>query len=236
MKIKCLVIDDEPLAINVIKNYIENFKNFEIVGTCKDAVEGFNFISKNEVDVIFLDINMPTISGLDFLKSLQNPPSVVITTAYREYAVESFELDVIDYLVKPFALQRFMKTINRIEERKAEKVTLTAPSEESEREHVFFKVDKKMIKVYLDEILYIESLKDYVRIKTYTEDLINHNNLVSISEYLPAEDFVRIHRSYIIAVDKVKAIDGNQVEIADKLLPIGRNFQKDIKNLLLGTD
>ena len=236
MKIKCLVIDDEPLAINVIKNYIENFKNFEIVGTCKDAVEGFNFISKNEVDVIFLDINMPTISGLDFLKSLQNPPSVVITTAYREYAVESFELDVIDYLVKPFALQRFMKTINRIGERKAEKAPTQQASEESEREHVFFKVDKKMIKVYLDEILYIESLKDYVRIKTYTEDLINHNNLVSISEYLPAENFVRIHRSYIIAVDKVKAIDGNQVEIADKLLPIGRNFQKDIKNLLLGSE
>lgn len=237
MKIKCLIIDDEPLAINVIKNFLVNFKNFEVAGTCKDAVEGFNFLSNQEVDVIFLDINMPTISGLDFLRSLQNPPAVVITTAYREYAVESFELDVIDYLVKPFSLQRFMKTINRIEQRGAEKESSEkSSSDDGEKAHVFFKIDKKMIKVYLDDILYIESLKDYVRIKTYDESLINHNNLVGIAEILPADDFVRIHRSYIIAINKVKAIDGNQVEIADKLLPIGRNYQKDIKNLLLGTE
>ncbi len=237
MKINCLIIDDEPLAINVIKNFLVNFKNFEVVGTCKDAVEGFNFLSTQDVDVIFLDINMPTISGLDFLRSLQNPPAIVITTAYREYAVESFELDVIDYLVKPFSLQRFMKTINRIEQRSAEKETSeTSTSDDGEKAHVFFKIDKKMIKVYLDDILYIESLKDYVRIKTYDESLINHNNLVGIAEILPGEDFVRIHRSYIIAINKVKAIDGNQVEIADKLLPIGRNYQKDIKSLLLGTD
>lgn len=237
MKINCLIIDDEPLAINVIKNFLENFKNFEVVGTCKDAVEGFNFLSNQDVDVIFLDINMPTISGLDFLRSLQNPPAVVITTAYREYAVESFELDVIDYLVKPFSLQRFMKTISRIEQRSAEKDSNEGNhSDDNEKAHVFFKIDKKMIKVYLDDILYIESLKDYVRIKTYDESLINHNNLVGIAEILPADDFVRIHRSYIIAINKVKAIDGNQVEIADKLLPIGRNYQKDIKNLLLGTE
>lgn len=236
MKISCLIIDDEPLAINVIKNFLVNFKNFEIAGTCKDAVEGFNFLSNREVDVIFLDINMPTISGLDFLRSLQNPPAVVITTAYREYAVESFELDVIDYLVKPFSLQRFMKTINRIEQRASDKESNDGTHDDHEKAHVFFKIDKKMIKVYLDDILYIESLKDYVRIKTYDESLINHNNLVGIAEILPAEEFVRIHRSYIIAINKVKAIDGNQVEIADKLLPIGRNYQKDIKNLLLGTE
>ncbi|SHJ60044.1 two component transcriptional regulator, LytTR family [Reichenbachiella agariperforans] len=238
MSIKCLIIDDEPLAINVIKNFLVNFKNFELLGTCPDAVEGFNFLSKHEVDVIFLDINMPKISGLDFLKSLNKPPMIVITTAYREYAVESFELDVVDYLVKPFALQRFMKTVNRIESRLEEKnINRTEPtnSAETERPHVFFKVDKKMIKVYLDEILYIESLKDYIRIKTFDQSLINHNNLVSVAELLPADEFVRIHRSYIIAIKKVKVIDGNQVEVGDKLLPIGRNYQKDIKDLLLGT-
>lgn len=235
MKIRCLIIDDEPLAINVIKNFLVNFKNFEVIGTCNDAVEGFNFISNHTVDVIFLDINMPTISGLDFLRSLKAPPAVVITTAYREYAVESFELEVVDYLVKPFSLQRFMKTMNRIEQRQIEKETPdVSPLEEGEKAHVFFKIDKKMIKVYLDDILYIESLKDYVRIKTHDESLINHNNLVGMAEILPAEDFVRIHRSYIISIKKVKAIDGNQVEIADKLLPIGRNYQKDIKSLLLG--
>ncbi|PIB34657.1 DNA-binding response regulator [Reichenbachiella sp. 5M10] len=237
MSIRCLIIDDEPLAINVIKNFLVNFEKFDLKGTCPDAVEAFNFLSKNEVDVIFLDINMPKINGLDFLKSLSKPPMVVITTAYREYAVESFELDVVDYLVKPFALQRFMKTINRIEhrleEKKVNRSEVNLPVE-NERAHVFFKVDKKMVKVYLDEILYIESLKDYIRIKTYDESLINHNNLVSVAELLPPDEFVRIHRSYIIAIKKVKVIDGNQVEIGDKLLPIGRNYQKDIKDLLLG--
>ncbi|MCV9387087.1 LytR/AlgR family response regulator transcription factor [Reichenbachiella ulvae] len=236
MSIKCLIIDDEPLAINVIKNFLINFKNFELVGTAQDAVEGFNLLSKKEVDVIFLDINMPKMTGLDFLKSLKNPPMVVITTAYREYAVESFELDVVDYLVKPFALQRFMKTINRIEQRLEEKKinkTESAPVE-GEKAHVFFKVDKKMVKVYLDDILYIESLKDYIRIKTYDQNLINHNNLVSVADLLPPDDFIRIHRSYIIAIKKVKVIDGNQVEVGDKLLPIGRNYQKEVKDLLLG--
>lgn len=234
MKIKCLIIDDEPLAINVIKNFLSHFKNFEIAGTCKNAVEGFNFLSNQDVDVIFLDINMPTVSGLDFLKSLQNPPAVVITTAYREYAVESFELDVTDYLVKPFSLQRFMKTVHRIEKKNLNKASKDESQEDNEKAHIFFKVDKKMIRVYLDDILYIESLKDYVRIKTYDESLINHNNLVSIAELLPAEDFVRVHRSFIIAINKVKAIDGNQVEIADKIIPIGRNYQKEFKKLLLG--
>ncbi|UXP32407.1 LytTR family DNA-binding domain-containing protein [Reichenbachiella agarivorans] len=237
MNIKCLIIDDEPLAINVIKNFLENFDQFELSGTCPDAVEAFNYLSKNEVDVIFLDINMPKMSGLDFLKSLAKPPLVVITTAYREFAVESFELDVVDYIVKPFSLQRFMKTINRIEQRLGEKKVSKTDSiiaTEHERAHVFFKVDKKMVKVYLDEILYIESLKDYIRIKTYDESLINHNNLVSVAELLPPDEFVRIHRSYIIAIKKVKVIDGNQVEVGDKLLPIGRNYQKDVKDMLLG--
>lgn len=234
MKFKCLIIDDEPLAINVIKNYLSHFKNFEIASTCKNAVEGFNFLSNQEIDVIFLDINMPTVSGLDFLRSLQNPPAVVITTAYREYAVESFELDVTDYLVKPFSLQRFMKTIHRIEKKSLTNEKSEKPKTEKEKPHIFFKVDKKMVRVYLDDILYVESLKDYVRIKTYDESLINHNNLVSIAELLPATGFVRVHRSFIIATDKVKAIDGNQVEIADKLIPIGRNYQKEVKELLLG--
>lgn len=236
MKLKCMIVDDEPLAINVIKNYLVNFENFEVVGSSRDAVEGFNFLSKHKVDVIFLDINMPTISGLDLLKSLQDPPSVVITTAYREYAVESFELEVVDYLVKPFSLQRFMKTINRIEKRQLKTEAPGVDTSETDREHVFLKVDKKMVKVYLSEVLYIESLKDYVRVTTLQEDLINHNNLVSIMDLLPADNFIRIHRSYIIAKDKVKAINGNQVEIGDQLLPIGRNYRKDIKNLLLGLE
>ena len=234
MKIKCLLVDDEPLATNVIKKYLENFDKFEITGTTRNAIEAHNFLSEQEVDVMFLDINMPKVSGLEFLKSLSKPPLVVFATAYREYAVDSFELEALDYLVKPFSLERFMKTVQRIEERLNPK--LSSSSENSiEKSHIFLKVDKKMVKVFIDEILYIESLKDYVRIKTFDENLINHNNLVSITNVIPMDKFVRIHRSYIIAIDKVKLIDGNQVKIGDKLLPIGRNYQKEVKELLLGT-
>lgn len=238
MKYQALIVDDEPLAINVVMRYLEGFDDFEVVDTCQNALDAFNIMDKKQIDVIFLDINMPTMSGLDLIRNLKNPPLVVITTAFREYAIESFDLEVIDYLVKPFSLDRFMNTIGRIKKRLAA-VSSTVQEkvpEVTEQQHVFFKVDKRMVKVMLDEIIYIESLKDYVRIKTATENLINHNNLVSIMEHLPEERFIRIHRSYIIALDKVKAIEGNCVEIAGKLLPIGRNYQKTVKKLILNID
>ncbi len=233
MKIKCLLVDDEPLAINVISKYLENFERFQIAGTCHNALEAHDFLQQHSVDVVFVDINMPKVSGLEFIKSLSHPPLVVFATAYREYAVDSFELEALDYLVKPFSLERFMKTVRRIEDRLSTKDTNS--QKPIEKEFVFFKVDKKMVKVYIDDILYIESLKDYVRIKTLDESLINHNNLVSITDVIPMDRFVRIHRSYMIAIDKVKLIEGNQVKIGDKLLPIGRNYQKEVKELILGT-
>lgn len=240
MKYKALIVDDEPLAINVVVRYLEGFQDFEVVDTCQNALDAFNILDKKSVDVIFLDINMPTMSGLDLIRNLKNPPLVVITTAFREYAIDSFDLEVIDYLVKPFSLDRFMNTIGRVKKRLAAASTNPASKETSqdsnESQHVFFKVDKRMVKVMLDDIIYIESLKDYVRIKTSTENLINHNNLVSITEYLPEHKFIRIHRSYIIALDKVKAIEGNCVEIGGKLLPIGRNYQKTVKKLILNID
>lgn len=234
MKIKCLLVDDEPLASDVVENYLKEFERFEVVAKVKNAFEASNYLASNQVDVLFLDINMPKMSGLEFLKSLKKAPQVVITTAYREYAVESFEMEALDYLVKPFSMERFMKTIHRLEERLSE--NQGSNTGESNRKHIFLKVDKKMVKVYLDEILYIESLKDYVRIKTFDESLINHNNLVSITDVIPMDKFIRIHRSYIIPIDKVKLIDGNQVKIGDKLLPIGRNYQKEVKELLLGKE
>ncbi len=238
MKYRVLIVDDEPLAINVVKRYLENFSNFEVVETCQNAVDAFNVISHQSIDVVFLDINMPTMSGLDMIRNLKDRPVIVITTAFREYAIESFDLEAIDYLVKPFSLDRFMNSIGRIEKYLTHQQTLpeTSTIQTQEPKHVFFKVDKRMVKVMLDEIIYIESLKDYVRIKTETESLINHNNLVSISEYLPEDQFVRIHRSYIISLDKVKAIEGNCVEIGGKLLPIGRNYQKSIKKLILNSN
>ncbi len=241
MSYRVLIVDDEPLAINVIKRYLESFENFEIAATAQNAIDAFSIISKEHIDVIFLDINMPTMSGLDLIRNLKNPPLVVITTAFREYAVESFDLEAIDYLVKPISLERFMNSISRIEKRlngTTPQVVIqeSSSSAKSSKDHVFLKVDKRMVKVKFEDIIYIESLKDYVCVKTKSEKLINHNNLVSIAELLPEDEFVRIHRSYIIALSKVKAIEGNCVEIDGKLLPIGRNYQKHIKKLILNIE
>ena len=234
MKRNVLIVDDEPLAINVIVRYLKNFQNFEVTGRCQNAIDAFAFLSRQKADVMFLDINMPAMSGLDLLRNLKNPPLVVMTTAFRKYAIDSFELEAIDYLVKPFGLERFINTIGRIEKRLTNMPPRALPASVAAKpDHVFFKIDKRMVKVMLDEIIYIESLKDYVRIKTETTNLINHNNLVSIMEYLPKDEFIRIHRSYIIAISKVRAIEGNCVEAGGKLIPIGRNFQKSVKSLIL---
>ncbi|MDH3708852.1 MAG: LytTR family DNA-binding domain-containing protein [Cyclobacteriaceae bacterium] len=236
MKMQCLIIDDEPLAINVIKKFLQEFHYADVVGTCENAMEAFSYVSENPVDLLFLDINMPTINGLDFLKSLKSPPLVIITSAYRDYAVDGFELNVLDYLVKPISFQRFLtamdKAASAIREKHKSEIPVVKTSDKS-KSFIFLKVDKKMVKVYLDEILYIESLKDYVRICTVYEDLVTHQNLNSMAKILPADNFIRIHKSYTIAVDKVKSIEGNCVEIATKLIPIGRNYRKEAKEHIL---
>lgn len=233
MKIKCLIVDDEPLAINVIKRHLKGFDDFEVVACCNDAMEAFQILkSKAKIQLMFLDINMPELSGIDFIKSLDAKPLVVITTAYREYAVESFELDVFDYLVKPIALPRFIKTIDKVTEH-YRALNPAGIKVKGENDFIFIKVDKKIVKVFFADILYIESLKDYVRVVTQYENLITHHNLRSITKALPSDKFLRIHRSYTIALDKIKSLEGNNVEVQDKKLPIGRNYQKKIKKKIL---
>jgi DNA-binding LytR/AlgR family response regulator len=236
MKIRCQIVDDEPLAINVIKKFLEPLHYAEIVSSCENAMDAFGYISENPVDLLFLDINMPTLNGLDFLKSLKEPPLAIITSAYRDYAVDGFELNVLDYLVKPISFQRFLKAMDKANTAMREKYAINqqvVTSPDSSKSFIFLKVDKKMVKIYLDEILYIESLKDYVRIRTVYEDLVTHQNLNGMAKILPSDSFIRIHKSYTISVDKVKSIEGNCVEIASKLLPIGRNFRKEVKEHLL---
>lgn len=232
MKLNYLIVDDEPLAANVIKNHMKAFDDFEMASFCHNAMEAFGYLKNNKVDVIFLDINMPEISGIDILKSLKNPPLVVITTAYREYAVEGFELSVFDYLVKPIAFPRFVKAIDKILKHF---LTLhsTFASEVETGEFLFVKVDKKMVKILFEDILYIESLKDYVKIVTGAESFITHQNLGNFTDILPPAKFLRIHRSYTIALNKIKALDGNNIEIGTKNLPIGRNYQTDVKKKVL---
>jgi DNA-binding LytR/AlgR family response regulator len=224
---RCLIVDDEPLAIDVIENYLQRLDNTTI-RRCENAVDAFRLFKNEQFDLIFLDIEMPLLTGLDFLKAIKNPPAIIITTAYRDYAVEGFELEVVDYLVKPISFPRFMKAFER-----AIKYGPHAEQSQETRmadgnEYLFLKVDRKLIKVLVKDILYIESLKDYIRVKTRSNTWISYQSLTSITEKLPAEKFMRIHRSFTIAIDKVNLIENNCVEIDGKLIPISRELRQEV--------
>lgn len=232
-KLKAIIIDDEPLAINVLKNYVSQVKELELESTFSNAVNASSYLQNKEIDLIFLDINMPILDGLEFLQSLTTIPMVVITTAHEEFALKSFELQAIDYLVKPIPFPRFLKAVHRILSLKQgnTKSDNTSPSE---KRSIFVKVDKKkMQKVYLDEIVVVESLKDYIRIKTTSAKYIVHKTLGSFTEELPSDKFIRIHRSYTIAIDKVNTVEGNSVEIDGIRYTIGRSYIAEVKEKIL---
>lgn len=235
MKIKCIIIDDEPLAIKVIENHLKEFQNFEIVNTFNNPLEALPLLEKESVNVLFLDINMPKMNGLDFAKTLNPKTKVIITTAYREYAVESFDLNVLDYLVKPIPFNRFLRTINKI----TKQIYLQQGIQEEDNNNesfIFLKVDKKLVKIKFENLLYIESLKDYIKVFTTTDNYLVHKSLTSITEDLPESNFIRIHRSYTIAIDKVKSIEGNLVEIDTTRIPIGRKYINHAKRIILNTN
>tara|TARA_R110000796_G_scaffold35017_3_gene90055 strand:- start:4317 stop:5030 length:714 start_codon:yes stop_codon:yes gene_type:complete len=235
MKIKCVIIDDEPLAINIIKNYLEHIEDFEIVNTFNNAIDGLNFLKNNAIDAIFLDINMPVLDGINFIKSLENPPLLIITSAYDEFAIETYELDVLDYLVKPIEFPRFMKSLNKISKR-LETTHKVIQETTKERPFIFVKIDKKkMKKIFLDEILIIESLKDYLKINTLTGKYIVHSTLSDFTNLLPSRDFIRIHRSYTIAIDKIDALEGNSIEIEGLRYSIGRSYLDEVKQKILNS-
>ncbi|MCL6293916.1 LytR/AlgR family response regulator transcription factor [Jejuia spongiicola] len=229
MKIKCIIIDDEPLAISVIEDHLKNFDNIEILETFNDPLKAFAILQQEKVDVLFLDINMPQMSGFEVIENLNPKPLVIITTAYREYAVKSFELDVLDYLVKPIPFNRFLKTINKVYQQIHTNNSSTGDSKLNHEPHIFLKVDKKLIKVNLNDILFIESLKDYIKIATTLGDYVVHKSLTAISEELPQSNFIRVHRSYNISINKIVALEGNSIEIAGRRIPIGRNYLKQTK-------
>ena len=229
MKTKCLIIDDEPLAINVIKSHLEQLNDFEITNTFTNAIDALNFLKHNSVDLIFLDINMPILDGINFIKSIErNPLIIIITSAHSEFAVEAYELDLLDYLVKPISFPRFLKAVNKVQKIKSNHQSTQQIT--SERPYLFVKIDKKkMKKIYLDEILVIESLKDYLKINTTTDRYIIHQTLSSFTEQLPANKFIRIHRSYTIAIDKIDTVEGISVEIAGIRYTIGRTYVDEVK-------
>jgi len=232
MKIKCVLIDDEPLALKVLLNYFENFSDFEIIGTFNNSLEGLEFINSNSVDAVFLDINMPMMTGFELISLLENKTRIIITTAFREFAAESYDLEVLDYLVKPIPLPRFIKCIHKIEAEFNLKNNIKTENHRVEP-HIFIKVDKKMVKINIDEILFIEGMKEYIKIVTSEKTYITHKSLTSLTEELPADRFMRIHKSYTIALNKVKSIEGNRIQILSYTIPIGRNFSKEVKSKIL---
>jgi len=235
---KCLIIDDEPLAHKVIKNYADNLSFIDIVKTCHSAFEAINYLNENQVDLIFLDINMPKLKGLDFLKTLNNPPLVIITSAYQEYAMEGYELNILDYLLKPFSFERFLKAINKAVSQKklidtSEKTTNSqfipvSLSNNENQESIFIKGDKKTHQVQFDSILYFESIGSYVKIHLENETIISLDRLTNFENKLPKNLFLRIHRSYIIAIKKVNTIEGNRVKINKNEIPVGNVYKHNL--------
>lgn len=226
MKIKALIVDDEPLAQNVIKQYAQKLPDLLIANTCDDAICAHKILQEQEIDLLFLDINMPKLSGISFLRNLKNPPLVIFTTAYSEYALEGYELNAIDYLKKPFSFERFCKAYYRAEELFLLKND-TVTSDNSNADFLFIKSSKKTIKVKYSEIQYIEGLGDYIKIHLENSKLVTNLSMKKILSLLPAQQFYRIHKSFIISVDKIESVEGNQVAVNGTKLPIGNSYRQE---------
>ncbi len=233
MKIKCIIIDDEPLAAEVIENYLKEFSNVEHVGSFTNPLEALELIESGEIEAVFIDINMPKMNGLEFIRSIEAKPSFVITTAYREYAVESYDLDVLDYLVKPIPFNRFLKSINKLSLKFNADRSMENAHDSAEKSFIFLKVDKKLVRIKYNDIHFIESLKDYIKVFTSEGDFLAHKSLTSITEELPKSKFLRIHRSFTVSLDKIDALEGNSVLLKGKRIPIGRKYVNHAKDVIL---
>ncbi|MEE1944739.1 LytTR family DNA-binding domain-containing protein [Pedobacter sp. KR3-3] len=238
MSLRCLIIDDEPLAHDIILTYLEDIPFIEVAGQFYRATEALDFLSKNEIDLIFLDIRMPKLNGLDFIRTLTHKPIIIITSAYEEYALESFDLDVCDYLHKPFRFDRLLKAANRALEihnlkKQASKGNAPQQTLAPESAQIAIKADKKTVLMPLDEIQYLESLGNYVKVWRDNDFLLTPRTMSSFEEQLPASTFVRIHKSYILNKKFVHYMEGNTIYLKNKReLPIGKNFRPIIKQLL----
>jgi len=224
--LRILIIDDEPLAQDVLETYVQKIPELLLIGKCSNAMDANKVMNEQLIDLIFLDIHMPHMSGMDFLKTLKNPPLVILTTAYPNFALESYELNVHDYLLKPISFERFLKSINR----------LLGKEQKIVPDFFFVKADKKMIKINHENIIYVEGLKDYVIIRLHQSRVVTLQTMKSLEDKLPAEKFKRIHRSFIVNMNKIEAITGNVVEVREKgeikQLPIGKNYKDDLLDMI----
>nr|WP_319270335.1 LytTR family DNA-binding domain-containing protein [uncultured Draconibacterium sp.] len=233
---RCIIIDDEPIAIRVIRKHLSVFTDFEVIAECSNALEAMPILQKENIDLLFCDIQMPQITGVDFIRSLPYPPKVIFTTAYRDYAIDAFEMNVVDYLLKPISFERFTKAINHFLELQTTPTNPTDWDEKnsSTRDFIFLKADKKHYKINLAEILYFESLGDYVIALTNNQKIVTKERISHLTNLLPSKKFIQIHRGYIVSIDKIESIGAGFVEIDGKKLPVGRNYKPDLQKLLSG--
>ena len=225
----CIIVEDEPLAAEVIKDYILQIPFLQLKGICTDALYAMDLLQKEKIDLVFLDIHLPKLKGLDFIKALKKPPQIIITSAYQEYALQGYELNVVDYLLKPIEFNRFVMAVNKLKERDMVETSPTSVPV-TERASLFFNVSKKRVKMYIDEILFIESLKEYIRITTKDKSILTKFQLGQIEEMLAKNGFIRVHRSFLVAKNKIDAFSATDVEINGRQIPIGRSY----KELVMG--
>jgi len=224
----CIIIEDEIPAQKILKNFIGKIPNLELIGTFNAAIEAYSFLDNNEVDLVFLDINLPDMSGLEFIKTVKNPPAIIMTTAYPDYAVSSFELDtIVDYLVKPISFERFFKAINKLKSKQVKEENI-----EEVEDSIFLNVDKTHHKIVLNDIVYVESDRNYITLVTKNKALSFIDTLKNWSDKLCSKQFAQVHKSYIINVNQVDKISGNTLFIADKKIPIGRTFKQELLKTL----
>lgn len=228
-KIKCIIIEDEPLAAKVLSDYILQTPFLDLQATFKDAILATDWLRQNGVDLIFLDIHLPKLKGMAFLKTLAHPPAVIITTAYHQYAVEGFDMNVTDYLLKPFEFERFLIAVNKVRTSGREKEELNDGG--GVKDHLFLNVQKKKVKILFSEIIYIESQREYIRIVTTKKEWISKISTHEIEALLPANLFRRIHRSFIVALSKIDSYTADTVEVSGVSIPIGRDYRDSLKDL-----
>ncbi len=238
--IRCLVVDDEPLALDILEDYISKVPFLTLVKTTTSAIEGLSLVQNDAIDLVFLDVQMPELTGIQFLKIINGKCDVILTTAYSQYALDGYELDVVDYLLKPIAFDRFYKAAQKVLQSTAN-TNSSAPevlSVQKNHDFIFVKTEHKIQKIYLDDILYIEGLKDYISIFTRSERIITLQNMKKMEESLPSKSFIRVNKSYIIALGKIESIERSRIQIGEKIIPIGDTYReyffKQIENKNIG--
>ncbi|MFK7782650.1 LytR/AlgR family response regulator transcription factor [Psychroserpens sp.] len=230
--IRCLIIDDEHIAHDIIKGYCEIIPNMQLMKHCYDALEALDYLREHSVDLIFLDLNMPKLKGFDFLKTLSNPPKVIVTTAYKEYAIEGYDLDVADYLLKPFSFERFLKAVNKV---LLPQNTNEAPVKQAEslkKGYLFLYSDKKYVQVKMSSILYLEASGNYSKVVTQSQTIMVREKISNMLEKLSSEEYIQVHKSFAVAKSHIKSVEGNRILIDDKIIPIGKYYKSNIIKIL----